>query len=471
VIDSILAEPETRHARWGILIVDPDRGDTLYSHDAGKLFVPASNMKLVTGAIALDVLGPDFQFATPVLAAGPVQSDGTLTGDLVVVGRGDPSISDHMAGDAMIPLQTIAEAVAAHGILRIRGSIRAAGDAFPDANLGFGWSWDDLEYAYSAPMDELLFNEGFSTVHVHAGTEPGDTLRVWTAPARTYPPVRTEVLTAARDTTADTSMTRIEVVKDTVSGDVIVSGTVLPGDSVTRVVTHRDPSVAFVAALREALIDRGIVILDSASAADSAALDTVFVLRSPPVSQILGFFMKPSQNQVGEMLFKSVALQLTDTGTARVARRVFGERLRAWGADSSGFAVWDGSGLTRRDLLSPETIAVVLDTMRRSRHFQEFYDALPVAGVDGTLRQRMRGTVGEGNVRAKTGTLGGVRSLSGYVTTADGQQLLFIVLANNYMVGTDYVSRVQDTIAVRLARLRGIPPARAGMIVPGSGQR
>jgi D-alanyl-D-alanine carboxypeptidase/D-alanyl-D-alanine-endopeptidase (penicillin-binding protein 4) len=171
------------------------------------------------------------------------------------------------------------------------------------------------------------------------------------------------------------------------------------------------------------------------------------------------------------MLFKSVALQLTDTGTARVARRVFGERLRAWGADSSGFAVWDGSGLTRRDLLSPETIAVVLDTMRRSRHFQEFYDALPVAGVDGTLRQRMRGTVGEGNVRAKTGTLGGVRSLSGYVTTADGQQLLFIVLANNYMVGTDYVSRVQDTIAVRLARLRGIPPARASMIVPGSGQR
>src|SRR5205085_2222383 len=128
--------------------------------------------------------------------------------------------------------------------------------------------------------------------------------------------------------------------------------------------------------------------------------------------------------------------------------------LRAWGAARDGFLVWDGSGLSRQDLVSPETIVRVLDAMRRGPNFQLYYDALPVAGIDGTLSGRMRGTTAEANVHGKTGTLSGVRSLSGYVTTAGGQVLLFSVLCNNYLVPTAYVTRVQDTIAVRLSRLR-----------------
>lgn len=458
VIDSVLAAPETRHARWGVLIVDPDRGDTLYSRDADKLFVPASNMKIVTSAVALAQLGPDFQFATPLLATGPVR-DSILVGDLVIVGRGDPSISDNISGDAMLPLQSVAEALSTRGIRRVAGTVRAVGDAFSDANFGFGWAWDDLDYAYSAPVDDLLFNEGFSLVHLRGGAAVGDSVTVWTSPARTFPTIRVRVTTDSGVSGPD-SASRVDAVKDTLTGVVELVGHVLPGDSVTLAVTHTDPQQAFVAALREALRDQGIVIGDSAFAADSAAaaLDTLHVLQSPPLGQILGFFMKPSQNQVGEMLFKSVALQATDTGTARVGRRIVREQLLAWGADSAGFTVFDGSGLSRRNMLTPATIVDVLHAMRRGPHFQSYYDAFPVAGVDGTLRTRMRGTIAEGNVRAKTGTLGSVRSLSGYVTTAEGQQLLFSVLANNYLVSTDYISRVQDTIAVRLARLRGRPP-------------
>lgn len=457
VIDSMISAPEVRHARWGVLVVDPERGDTLYSRDAGKLFVPASNQKILTTAVALDAFGPDHRFRT-VLLGGPVR-DGVLEGDLHVVGRGDPGVSDHMAGDAMLPLQSMADALWERGIRRVRGTLRGDHDAFPDANAGFGWQLEDLEFPYGAVVDELLFNEGWSALHVRAGSRPGEPVSVQTRPSRSYPPVRVHALTIARGTGAD-SLPRLEASKDSVTWDIVLSGTIPAGDSAVVAVTHRDPKTAYLAALREALAERGISVGDTS--ADSFAApphgDTLFVLESPPLAQILQFFMKPSQNQIGEMLFKSVALAAADTGTARVARRLFAERLRAWGAEPDGFLVFDGSGLSRRNMVSPETIVRVLDAMRRGPHFQTFYDAFPVAGVDGTLRSRMRGTRGEANVRGKTGTLGAVRSLSGYVTTAGGQLLLFSMLCNNYLVSTDHVSRVQDSIAVRVARLRGATP-------------
>ena len=462
VIDSMLAAPEVRHARWGVLIVDPDRGDTLYSRDAGKLFVPASNQKILTSAVALDALGPLHRFRT-VFTGGAVR-DGVLDSDLVVVGRGDPGVSDHMAGDAMLPLRGVADALARRGIRHVRGSVIPGGDAFPDQAAGFGWQLEDFEAPYGAVVDELLFNEGFSELRVNAGANPGDPVRVRTAPAATYPRVRNLALTVAR--AGRDTVPRLDAAKDSTTWEIILTGTIPVGDSTTLEVTHRDPRTAYVAAVREALASRGITVGDSALGAPAA--DTLHVLESPPLSDVLQFFMKPSQNQIGEMLFKGVALARTDTGTARVARRIFAERLRAWGAEPDGFLVHDGSGLSRRDMVSPETIVRVLDAMRHGPHFRWYYDAFPVAGVDGTLRSRMRGTVGEANVRGKTGTLGGVRSLSGYVTTAGGQTLLYSILCNNYLVGTDHISRVQDSIAVRVARLRGIPAARPTLL-GGSG--
>jgi len=450
-IDSMLAAPEIRHARVGVLIVDPERGDTLYSRDAGKLLVPASNQKIVTSALALDALGPDFRFQTPILARGEIR-DGILDGDLLVVGRGDPSVSDRMAGDAMLPLLSIADSLRTRGIRHVRGRLLAHGDAFPDANVGWAWEYDDLSTSSGAAIDELLFNEGIATVRVHGAGQPGSPPSVRTSPARSVPRVRVEALTVARGIGRD-SAAQLRAVKDTTRGEVVISGTIPPGDSASLTVTYRDPSEAYLTALREALQSRGITVADSILP-PAVGVDTVHVARSPPLSRILAAFMKPSQNQIGEILFKTVALQRTDTGTARVARRLAGDRLRGWGAAPDGFLVWDGSGLSRQDLISPETLIRVLDAMRRGPYFVVYYDALPVAGIDGTLRTRMRGTVGEANVRGKTGTLSNVRSLSGYVTTADGRQLIFSVLANHYLVPTDYITRVQDAIAVRLSRLR-----------------
>src|SRR5665647_853550 len=152
-IDSMATQPAFRNANWGLLIVDPQSGDTLYARNAGKLFMPASNQKILTGATAVAQLGSDFRFHTDFAAAGPVVN-GSLRGDLVVIGRGDPTVSDAAFGDAMKPLRAAADSLWAHGVREIAGALVKGGDAFPDSTLGFGWAWDDLDYGYSAGVDE-----------------------------------------------------------------------------------------------------------------------------------------------------------------------------------------------------------------------------------------------------------------------------------------------------------------------------
>ena len=455
-IDSVVNAPEFANGHWGVLAVNT-RGDTLYSHNAGKLFMPASNQKILTSAVAFTQLGADYRYRTSFVAHGTIEG-GVLNGDLGIVGRGDPSVSDHMRGDAMQPLRDIADSLAARGIRRIRGKVIAEGNAFPDAVLGFGWSWSDLEEDYSAAIDELLFNEGFTNIIVSAGAAAGDSVRVHTAPTKTWPRLRVSAVTVAPVAMpTDTTLPRpprpaITIVKDTLNGDVLVGGSIIAGRVDTLVVTHRDPDQAYVAAFREALAEKGIVVSDEA--VPPASADTVFTMISPTLREILPPFMKPSQNQIGEMLFKTIGLERGTAGTAQAARAVVEKQLEAWGAISPGYVVRDGSGLSRYDYVSPETIVHILSAMRRDTAFLSYYDAMPIAGVDGTIRTRMRGTPAAGNVRAKTGSVAQARSLSGYVTALNGDTLIFSILANNWSVPAGRVTAAADSIAARLASYR-----------------
>lgn len=457
-IDALTGAPQFRSAHWGIVIVDPASGDTLYSRNAGKLFMPASNMKIVTGAVALAQLGADFRFRTTVAARGTI-ADSTLRGDLLVFGRGDPTISDHMAGDAMLPLRAIADSLAAHGVVRVAGRVLSAGNAFPDSNLGEGWPWDDLPYPYSAGVDELFFNEGFARVLVRGGARPGDAVTAETAPAKRSPMLHVTARTVERSTEsvvagggggAPSAKTEVTLSVDSARGGVIVAGTVLAGDSVTEEIAHRDVSAAFLAALEESLRDRGIAVFGGW--ADSLAkVDTLFTVSSPPLREILPALEKPSQNQIAEILLKTLGLERAGVGSADSGKRVVAAQLASWGVSADGFALSDGSGLSRYNYLSPEAIVRVLAAIRSDTAFGAFYDALPIAGVDGTIETRMRGTPAMGNVRAKTGFIAKARSLSGYVTTADGRLLIFSILCNNFTTPLRDVESVQDSIAARLA--------------------
>jgi D-alanyl-D-alanine carboxypeptidase/D-alanyl-D-alanine-endopeptidase (penicillin-binding protein 4) len=457
MIDSLADAPEFSNAHWGILIVDPERGDTLYSRNAGKLFMPASNMKILTSATALAQLGPEYRYRTVFAARGGV-SNGTISGDLLVIGRGDPSVSDHMLHDAMIPLRAIADSLAERGIHRITGRVVAAGNAFPSDVFGYGWTYDDFEDSYSAPIDELLFNEGFSELHVRGGERPGDPVRVDVTPAHSFPRIRIEATTVAAPAAGDgrgAAGQGLRARKDSTTWDVILEGQIAARDTATIEVTHHNPDVAYLAAVLEALHDRGIAIDDATPADTLGRVDTLATLSSPPLSEILKALMKPSQNQIAEMLFRTVALEQTGAGRTDSARAVVSVQLAKWGVAVPAEAVIrDGSGLSRYDYISPRTVVRILDAMRRSPHFTAYYDALPIAGVDGTIRNRMKGTPAQGNVHAKTGSVALARSLSGYVTTADQHMLIFSFLANNWTVPVASVERVQDAIAARLAALR-----------------
>ena len=462
--DSLLDDRRFRSANWGVLVVDPSTGDTLYSRNAGKLFMPASNQKLITGAVALARLGGDFRYETRVLGSASVR-DGVLPGDLAVLGSGDPSYTDSLAeGGAMAPLRALADSLTARGIREVAGRLLRAAPVFPDSTLGFGWAWDDLDYGYSAPVDALFFNEGIARVTIVGGATPGAPVTVRTAPARTVPALGPiAVTTIARDTTRTNgraaARSRVEWTSDVrgVRPLLSLSGQVIAGDSVTLEVALRHPTGAWLDAFAEALATRGIRVrggVEPNTFADTTGMVTLATRQSPPLREILPRFEKPSQNQIGELLFKTLGRVETGSGTADSGRAVVERQLLAWGVDSAGFAVRDGSGLSRHDYLTPETIVRVLDRMRRHTEFQVFYDALPIAGIDGTLRTRMQGTRAQGNVRAKTGTLDKARALSGYVTTADGRLLLFSMLANNHVVSNVEVERVQDALLNWLASNR-----------------
>lgn len=450
-IDSLVGSPRFRSALWGILIVDPVRAETLYAHNEAKVFVPASNQKIVTGAVALAQLGADYRYRTDFLARGPVR-DGVLRGDLLVAGRGDPSVSDRMRGEAMVPLREIADSLAARGIRRITGSVRATGDVFTDARYGEGWSWDDFDYYYSAPVDELLINESSSTVIVRGGARRGAAAVTRVIPAATYPPFRYEIRTVGGAGHPD-EQTELRALFDSVSGGYLIRGTIRAGESLSVDVAHHDPVRGYLTALSDAIRERGIAI-GGARSDTGARVDTLFHTMSPPLREILPAFEKKSQNQIGEILLKTLGLERTGAGTADSGLAVVRRQLLAWGADSDGFSAHDGSGLSRLNYVSPRTIVRVLERMRGDSAYSAFPAALPIAGVDGTIRARMKGGPAEGNVRAKTGSVQRARSLSGYVTTADGRELVFSFLCNGFMTPAEEVEAAQDSIANMLAGAR-----------------
>src|SRR5688572_25274660 len=373
-IDSVVAAPEFRNANWGILVVDPERADTIVRYNAAKLFMPASNMKVVTGAVALAQLGPDYRFRTTLLATGPVV-DGVLRGDLILVGRGDPTASDHMRGDAMLAMLELADSIAARGILRIDGRIRAEGDAFPRGIYGYGWSWDEVDEPYSAGVDELYFNEGFSRIVIRGGAFPGEPVTAAVLPSRGYPRVRVEARTVAAPDTALTAgdaliiPLSIRVERDTAPGSVVVRGAIAPHDSQVVRFAHAAPPTAYITALQEALEARGLAVAgnDSAGRPPSGTVDTIAVIVSPPLREIMPAFEKPSQNQIGEILLRTLGLERTGVGMPDSGRTVIERQLLEWGATRDGFVVRDGSGLSRYNYLSPETLVRGLEVMRRDR--------------------------------------------------------------------------------------------------------
>lgn len=454
-LDSLFNDTLFANAHWGVLVRSLETGETLYARNPGRMFVPASNMKLVTAAAALETLGPDYRYRTRVAATGPVR-DGELRGDLLVIGSGDPTLSDRFHGDVGTFLRTWADSLRAHGVTRISGGVVGLDDVFDDVPLGRGWAWDDAGDSYSAEVGGLELNEGFVTVHVVPA--PGRrAAAVTTRPAGDeWVPVLGTLWMPGAAPAAAPAVRRADTL-----GAVLVSGTLTAADTAASdvEVAVRDNTRFFAAVLRQALLEAGIAVggashdADDLPAGRAQAQAVLFTHTSPPLRDILPAFLKPSQNQLGEILVKTMGAELRGAGTWPAGLSVVDSLMRAWQMPPRLLSQADGSGLSRYNLVAPAFLVTLLEHQARGPYAALYHDALPVAGRDGTLASRMRGTPAEGNVHAKTGTLSGVRSLSGYLTTAAGERMAFSILANHHTVTSRDVDRVAEAALMRLIAL------------------
>ena len=467
-IREVLARPEFAASQLAVKVASLDTGRVLFEENARKWMQPASNLKLFTVAAALDRFGPDYRFVTSVYAPARPDGVGTLRGDLVVYGRGDPTFATRFnpEGDAdyFRAIDELAVRVAAAGVRRVEGDLVGDESFFVGLPLAFGWEWDDLQWWYGAEVSALSVNDNSVDLTVRPGARVGDPCQISLGPATPLVTVVDRTRTTARGRPRE-----LEVHRPLGQNVIEVSGS-LPLDDrgYTASVAVSNPALMFATMLRQSLERRGVTFTGRTRTVnwrerervplDVSALVELAARQSPPLSVIAAQTMKPSQNLYTELLLRALGKatatdpkQWSDqAGVAAVKKFLFGA-----GVEERQLNMLDGSGLSRGNLVTAEATLRLLVHMNRHRHGAAFRAALPVAAVDGTLRNRMRGTPAASNVRAKTGTLSSSTTLSGYLFTAAGERLVFSLMINNPPRDTDPRTGFTDAITVLLASFAG----------------
>ena len=412
------------------------------------LFVPASLAKLVSVATAAEAVGWDHRFDTTLSAVGPV-AGGVLRGDLLVIGSGDPSIGGRGGGD----LSGFVAAVKAAGITRIDGRVIGDDDALEEPRPQLAWAWDDLGYAAGALFGALNFGENRTVVVVAPGVVDG-------APATLgFDPRAPSRPAVNRTMTGPAGSTRL-VWAEQRPGDpfLTVAGSMpLGAQPAELVISVGNPTLWFAGVLRRQLIEAGVEVAGEAVDVDEidplpdrTGATVLFTHRSPTLGEIARPLLKESINLYGEALLR-LNVQTETFPTNDAALVGLRTRLLSWGIADDSYQIVDGSGLSRRDAISPEALLTVLRRMYDPSGASPFMTALPLAGVDGSLEARMKETAARGNVRAKTGTMSNIRSLAGYATSRSGERLAFVIVVNNFEGSGADANQAIDAIAVRLA--------------------
>jgi D-alanyl-D-alanine carboxypeptidase/D-alanyl-D-alanine-endopeptidase (penicillin-binding protein 4) len=462
VIDPIVSGPDFAPAFWGIEVRSLSTGGTLYARNAEKAFRPASSMKLLTTAAALDACGPDARLRTTVETAGRLDGLGRILGDVYLVGRGDPHLSARSSpGRPTAAFEEMADAVRAAGVRRIEGRVLGHEGAFAGEKRGSDWGWEDLAWGYGAEVSALAFADNLVTASLKPGERVGDPAVLETAPRHGCLVVSSSVTTAEAVPPAtekpDGDHETVSLQREPGSNEVRLSGHVPLGGSWEGELSVSDPALCAARVFADVLEAKGIRVMGGVSTSSAPLPPGTRVLAahdSPPLAEIVRVVNKESQNLHAEMLLRLVGLKVEGEGSVAKGHQATIEFARRLGVPDAGWALADGSGLSGSDLLTPRGVVALLAAMDRHPYAAAFRDSLPVAGVDGTLEKRMKGTPAEGRVAAKTGSLRLVRALAGYVTTARGERLAFAIVVNNHEgKGREAVAAI-DAIAAVLAAAR-----------------
>jgi D-alanyl-D-alanine carboxypeptidase/D-alanyl-D-alanine-endopeptidase (penicillin-binding protein 4) len=451
-IDAVVARRDLSAAFWGVAVRSLSSGRTLYERNATHAFRPASTMKLVTTAAALDAYGPEARLRTTVETAGRLDGLGRILGDLYLVGRGDPDLSSrYTPGRPAAAFEEMADALAAAGVKRIEGRLVGHDGAFATEPLGRDWTWEDLAWGYGAPVSALVFEDDQVTLRLTPGEREGDPAVFEASPTSSLDLVST-VTTVARGTEADLRLERAPG-----SDSIRLSGRLPIGGDWSGSVAIGDPARHAVSAFAAVLAARDIRAtggLATSHAPLPPGMRTLVAHESPPMAEIVRVVNKESQNLHAEMLLRLVGLKVKGDGSVAKGHEAVVDFLDRLGVPHDGFYLADGCGLARTDLLTPRGLAALLVAMDRHPAAAVFRDSLPVAGRDGTLETRLLGTPAEGKVVAKTGTLNLVSALAGYATTRAGDRLAFAVFVNNQAGRAREATQAVDAVAEALAAAR-----------------
>ncbi len=456
-IAQCLKRPGIRSAAWGIEIYDPATSKVVLAVNPDKTFLPASVLKVVTTATALEKLGPDFRFRTGVYTNGSMQPDGTLVGDVILVGRGDPNLVDPARELLEKPaLQELAESLQASGVRRVEGNVYGDDSYFEFTTHGKGWTAQDLRSVYGAPINALCLNNNVIWVHVRP-SRLNQLVHVSVEPQTSYFQIRNVGVTGS-------ARSRRSLYARVIPGTtrLVVSGVLPAGQSYSQDILLERPAEAAATMLREEMKRVGITVdgsvrvnhLGDVSPEERRKWTLIAEHQSPPLIRALEIINKRSLNLHAEMLLRVLGAEFGGAGTDEAGLKVVKDFLQSAGiSDDDKIRLNDGSGLSRENLITPRFQTSLLMFLSTRPYFEMFLNTLAVSGTDGTLRNRLAEKQVKGVIHAKTGTLGNVASLSGYMTTKSGRSLIFSIFANNIRASVSRVRRTIDEICALFVNL------------------
>lgn len=445
-IDKAIDESQLASARWGVLVTSLSDGSTLYQRNADKLFTPASNMKIYTTGVALDVLGADFRWRTSVYANAQPDASGRISGDLILYGRGAPDFVSQSQDSERGSLAKLVDSLYERGVRRIDGNVIGDESYFRGDPLGEGWQWTDLQWYFAAEASALTINGNEVGVNLVPSAKGEGQMDVKVGEPSAYVNVQNRIATGKPGVRPT-----IGVHRGLSDNQVRVWGEIPPGSKGfgARLSVH-DPALWAATMFKNALRSRGIAVGGESQVRDSRvpqsqrfnpilAVELAFV-ESQPLSAIARKTNKESNNLYAELILRTIGRERgemaalpTEIGRERGDAEVGLAVIRLWlgraGIAAEQLALHDGSGLSRLNLVTPESSTGLLRAVAKTSSSQPFKDSLPLAGHDGTLSERLRTLTDR--VSAKTGSLTYDSSLSGYLTTSDGQVFVFSIMCND----------------------------------------
>lgn len=479
---SLIQQPQWDSAFWGIEIVSVGDGTTLYSFNAQKRFLPASNMKILTCAAILDGIDPQERITTPVYVTGRIDKWGRVLGDLVLVGRGDPNLERREYKTEREPFESrafpssiiqIADELQSKGIKTIEGDIIIDDTYFLHQPYGLAWTIEDTAWSYGAPVSALVINENIIAVKMLPGEQANDLALFQTSPMETGS--RT-VLNRVK-TTGNQQNTKVSLIHEQESGLPLFRGSIpLTQSELNYQVAVPDPARFAGSLLKAALMQRGVLVRGEVK---SRILEPTEILQGQEiplkdirtgqsnyaeeakVASILGvplfdslkIMMKESQNLYAECLLRLLGARTSGVGSIETGLAALGKFMAKTGTPETSLKIRDASGMSRKNLVTPESIVHVLTYMDHHPQREKFLDTFPVGGKDGTLKTRFQGTPAVGRIFAKTGSIESVSTLSGYALTKQGVHLAFSLMVNNEGGSQQDVREVLDQLCLWIIEL------------------